>query len=70
MRGNSLKFCQGRSLLDSRKNVFAERALRHWHRLPGELGESASLEVFKKRGDVALTGCGHWAGGGVDEGTW
>jgi len=53
-RGDGLKLYQGRSRLNIRKNVFTERVVRHWTRLPRAVVESPSLEGFKNHVDGAL----------------
>lgn len=53
-RGNSFKLKEDMFRLERRKTFFKVRAVRHRIRLPGEVLDVLSLEVFKVRLDGAL----------------
>ncbi|PKU34267.1 hypothetical protein llap_15428 [Limosa lapponica baueri] len=58
--GNSFKLEEGRFRLDTRKKFFPVKVVRQWNRLPREVVDAPSLEVFKTRLDGALSNLVWW----------
>jgi len=54
-RCNDFKLKAGRFILAIRKKFFTMRVVKHWRRLPREVGDAPSLETFKARLDGALS---------------
>ncbi|PKU42639.1 hypothetical protein llap_7056 [Limosa lapponica baueri] len=59
-RGNGFKLEEGRFRLDTRKKFFTVRVVMHRNRLPREVVDALSLEVFKAGLDGALSNLVYW----------
>ena len=46
---------EGRFILDIRKKFLTVRVMRHWNRLPREVVDTSSLQMFKARLDEAMS---------------
>jgi len=59
-RGNGCRLKEGRFRLDRRNTFFTLKVVRPWNRLPRELVDAPSLEVFQARLDGALSHLVYW----------
>ena len=53
-RGETVAVSHGKFHLNMRKNFFPLRVTEHWNRLPREVVDSPSLEIFKTHLDKVL----------------
>jgi len=54
-RSNGFKLSGGRFRVDIRKKFFTMSVVKYWHRLPREVVEAPSPEMFKGKLDGALS---------------
>jgi len=54
-RSNGFELQEGRFRLNIRKKFFRMKCVKHWTRLPREVVDAPSLEIFKARLDGALS---------------
>ena len=59
-KGTGFKLKGERLRLDVSGKFFTERMVRHWSKLPREVVNASSLEVFKARLDGALSSLVKW----------
>jgi len=52
-QGIKVKVKESRFRLDIRKKFFTMGLVKHWHRLPREVGDAPALETFRVRLDGA-----------------